>query len=249
MSWTALCFVAAITLSACGANNTSPQATAVEPDTSAADARQPSDDPSTENDADPSNEADDTDSNTGDDANTSDNNGGPGDGDEIRLHPRFLLYDGDGNAVKAMVGAPTLAIDQYPANQPVGTVIDPSAMPRKCVSIGAIGGTILPVGASFELDTGELAPCSTGFESLVSYIDAQCSGAPHVITSAFSIIKVGQAALWPQGEIVEPARYYQMSDGICQERNYSQKLVPLEPVPASIAEALPNPPYTVKVEY
>jgi hypothetical protein len=175
--------------------------------------------------------------------------GGNGGGGSTGVHPRWVLYDGNGDSVDAIVSSPSRAPDQSPMNQPAGAVVDPTSVQRDCASVIAIGNDVLPVSVPFELATGDIGRCATDYTQMVYYLDAQCRGTAYMTASAFFIARVGQEVVWPQGEIVEPSSFYRMNDGTCEERTSTTKLVPLQPVPTWIRDALPNPPYTVRPEY
>ncbi len=235
---TKLCFVMTITLVACSTDNSSPDAKAVSPDASVADTRH-SEDVRAESDT----------SNPSGDATSSDNDGGSGAGGVSGVHPRWVLYDGHGEAVEAIVGGPGLSLDRHPAYQPVGTVIDPESANHDCVLVAAIGDESMPMPVSYHLPTGTIGPCAYDYTSLVVYLDAQCSGDPYLNPSNFFVVKVGQDSVWPQGEIVQPDTVYSTASGTCQEQSNSTKLVSFQPVPSWIRDALPTPPYTVRPEY
>jgi hypothetical protein len=228
-----LYFLGAVALAACSTDDTSPEAKAVGPDSSIDDAHRAEDDVRDEQT----------------DVSNSEDDGGSGGGAATGLHPRWVLYDGDGDAVEAIVNAPYPAQNQYLMNQPTGTAVEPTTLSPSCVSVRAVGSEVLPVAVPIDRTTGEIDPCVTDYTQSAYYLDSQCSGTPHIVPSVFFIAIVEQEVLWPKGEIIEPSTAYRRVNGSCEEQTYANKLVPLQPVPSWIRDRLPNPPYTVKAEY
>lgn len=255
-----LCCMFALLVTACSTDERS-EATAVEPDATLEDSQhvdqdvqeadqdsQHVDQDASEVEGDVSNEHD-TQTEDQDDVSTSGEDGGTGGGGSTGVHPRWVLYDGSGDPVDAIVTAPFLAPNEYPAAQSVGTTIDPGSTPLNCASVRAFNSDVLPAPFVYHLPSGSLSQCASDQSESAIYLDSQCAGTEHFGASVFHVLKVGQEVLWPKGEIVEPDTVYSLDNGSCVERSNSSKLIPFQPVPAWIRDALPNPPYTVRPEY
>lgn len=169
-------------------------------------------------------------------------NNEPGNGGADDVHPRWVLYDGDGEAVDAIVG------HSIPRPEWGSGSYDPESVTRRCVSVRQIGDRMVPLGgAFFDTETGDMATCTGHYEPNVVFLDEECEGRRFASSSHY--YNVGGEVMWPEGELREPeAAFRPNSDGECIEVS-ADVVYPLEPVASHIRNALDNPPYEVRAEY
>lgn len=181
------------------------------------------------------------------DANDDGNQGGGASG----VNPRWVLYDADDNPVEAIVSP-----GHRPSTpQEPGIEWDRTEFAPNCVSVEMMGDDF-PRGVAipYELSTGEISsPCLPDHsQNVVRFTDVECEGQPFARASAASyvILEINNSLLWPEGETFEVDPIFMVdNEGECTESYSAELLLPLEPVPDDVVNALPNPPYEIRAEY
>ncbi|RAL21266.1 hypothetical protein DL240_14170 [Lujinxingia litoralis] len=174
--------------------------------------------------------------------------GEPGNGGIAGLHPRQVLYDEDGEAVEAVVvGGPTYG--SFGALQ-VGEIWEPDNAVLSCITslIVGPGGRVRSV--PLNLETGGMEGCVFSAEHVVVYPSSDCSGEPHVnATQNNFIVSVDGVMMRAAGEVIEVETYSRWYGGECSALSMPTRLLPLEALPSWLANAFPNPPYEVRLEF
>lgn len=176
------------------------------------------------------------------------------------VHPRWVLYDGGGEAVRAIVtGVSHSRAPSQKPNPQDGETYDPLNPPHdQCVYLSAIEGRRLMKPARFELASGEMAPCYQERELSRYYLNSNCSGDVYY-RRAPKILKIEGQMYWTKGKVrrVETA-YTRYGDGTCGEQHPNPPdghddakgiVYPLESAPDWLTGALDNPPYEVRPAY
>ena len=195
----------------------------------------------------------------GNNAENPNNNDSPGGGSGVGANPRWVLYDGDGEAVNAIVSSTILGTELGSPED--GDLIDPFETPQ-CVSVEAFEYLELIRSVAYHLPTGEMAPCYEGYRDVDSpfddagfhYADPECQGDRYFTGTIPRYESKTGDLLWGSGEAIEFDEYYRWNetDGEIECRSYSHSsrvLIPVEPVPNEVLDALDNPPYDLRPEF
>jgi hypothetical protein len=187
---------------------------------------------------------------------------------DVIAPPRWVLRDKDGNRVPALVeprcgnGAQAEAFNRCNS-------IDPASLSNfPCVRVIDHDGSF--INLQYDLASGKLDPCQGGtFNTLnadhlpAGYINDKCEGEQYVIKNGIPValeeFTVATELIYGLGDrwymsgnkcLEETARW--VLDPItkqCSGPIIAQAICPLRPVPDWVQDLLPNPPYTMAVEY
>ena len=174
----------------------------------------------------------------------------PGNGTALSTNPRWVLYDRDGNAVNGIVSP--VRYESIPRN--LGDTWDPWDATIDCVLVSHLGQDWPAVNAIYSLRTGKIEDCTRDdLTHYVTFSGPDCLErplTPHV--AAQILLDVDGIIHWPRGQVVRPESVWWFNgEGECVERPVggAELLLPLEPLPEDLRNALPNPPYTLKAEF
>lgn len=177
--------------------------------------------------------------------------------------PRWALRDRDGNRVKALV-EPRCGDNFNAESWSRCNPVDPGSSSNfPCVRIIDHEGDF--INLQYDLASGQLGPCRDHVvhEDLMDlgavFLNAQCEGTPYGTA--------GSSGGYPQFTMTRVIRFtveniWYISEPGCLEENvplwggekcegpYKQgRICPIRPVPDWVKNLLPNPPYTMAVEY
>jgi hypothetical protein len=184
--------------------------------------------------------ADPTDSETNSDANAqndSDSDGDVGQSTGSMFAPRWVLRDGDGELVEAIV---TPGFDPRDTRDGVESIDE-----LRCFSVQSLGSQLLR--GNFELQTGDLGPCL--FEAFGSYVDSSCS--EYLFGSRAQMAVDSNGIPLVAGDRLREAQIYRRTpDGDCIENtDFRASGWRSVPAPSQIRDAFSNPPYSISAEY
>ena len=167
-------------------------------------------------------------------------------------HPRWVLYDGDGNPVDAIV-SPAQFEPALPET-PVGEQFDPEAAEPTCFSTRVRGQRRLR-WTSYSLESGELAPCTRDLRTYnIIYRNSDCTreGTETLVRASNSSVlrKWRGQIVWPEGRVraIDQA-YREGPDGSCNEARGVDAVIPVKQVPGVYRAVFDNPPYSLEVHY
>lgn len=198
---------------------------------------------------------------------TSDTTGG----DSIFLEPRWVLRDRDGVRVKALV-EPRCGYTKDSKDRCLPLDFDsPNSFP--CVRV--VDHESRYINLAYDLVTGQIGPCnydptnpevhiSSSFSEQVGFyfLNDQCQGAAYAVTVGAG----GSTFLYPRYVYyAEDDMWYVASEGcdetlktpfwgtlggnVCSGPSAGARMCPFKVIPDWVKELLPNPPYTLDVEY
>jgi hypothetical protein len=184
--------------------------------------------------------------------------------------PRWVLRDKDGNRLQALV-EPRCGHGPFGESWSRCNPVDPASSSNfPCVRIIDLDGKF--INLQYDLATGQLGPCqgtdwnhdiNEAWSTLATFINDQCEGdgyipigfagyGLHEFTRARTLFyAAGDMWYISEAGCVDdaPAWYINSDTNKCTGPLSKERLCPLHPVPAWVKNLLPNPPYTMAVEY
>lgn len=176
--------------------------------------------------------------------------------------PRWVLRDRDGNRIHALV-EPRCGDGSYAESWNRCNPVDPASKRNfPCVRIIDHQGSF--INLQYDLESGQLGPCQsyTLHKDLadlgVQYLNDRCEGTQYIssgssggypeFTTTRSIYFVGDD-IWyvSQPGCVEDAQIW--GGDTCSGPFQGWGQCPIRPIPDWVKNLLPNPPYTMAVEY
>lgn len=186
---------------------------------------------------------------------------------------RWVLRDKDGNAVKALV-EPRCGVRRDVAAYAGCLPLDfDTARSFPCVRV--IDHEARYVNVEFELQTGQIAPCNQHIDNTMAveaqswdevagaiYVNDQCTGDVHVTAELgegyFNPEFTGTRGLWfavggvwyaREEGCVKASSWVRNQDNTCSGPHDFGRTCPLAPVPEWVLTLLPDPPYSMQIEY
>ncbi len=180
--------------------------------------------------------------------------------------PRWVVRDKDGNRVQALV-EPRCGHGQNGESWSRCHPVDPASLNNfPCVRIIDFEGKF--INLQYDLMTGQIGPCQENqdlnqdWATLgVSYINDKCEGDRYVLggwpgfgSPEFTKTRTlyyANGEMWYPSEAgcLDDAPTWGISSNKCVGPFPSPRQCPLLPVPQWVKNLLPNPPYTMEVEY
>lgn len=184
--------------------------------------------------------------------------------------PRWVLRDKDANRLPALV-EPRCGHGPFGESWSRCSPVDPASLSNfPCVRIIDFDGK--HINLQYDLLTGQLGPCqgtewnsdiNKNWSSLAVFINKECEGDGYLpiglagygleeFTRSRTLFYAAGDMWFPSavGCVEETANWYIDPDtDKCNGPLLPERLCPLHPVPAWVKNLLPNPPYTMAVEY
>ena len=165
-------------------------------------------------------------------------------------NPRLILRDSSGTPVEAIVNV------SCPANDlSCGTFRPLEEFP--CAWIQVLEGRT--VGVNYSLSSGRVDACEPSFDSFRNdpaalFLDDRCEGEAVAVDSGAGLVRTVDGTLYAPTEAQTTRQLYNWNPESeqCEAIDLSDNEVQVwrfVSVPSWVSEALPNPPYTLTMEY